>query len=90
MTCEHGTGRQILRRTSTDYGRVKRVFGPEQVAAAVETDRQWEQAGKGRKLPRRSVDRGGTVKSKGFVLYLIIPCVYDMLIQTLEARWKDD
>ena len=46
-----------LRQISADYARVKRVFGPEQVAAAVEADRQREQAEKGRKRPRRSVDR---------------------------------
>lgn len=42
-----------LRQISADYARVKRVFGPEQVAAAVEADRQREQAEKGRKRPRR-------------------------------------
>ena len=47
-----------LRQISADYTRVKRVFGPEQVEAAVEADRQREQAEKGRKRPRRSVDRG--------------------------------
>ena len=44
---------------SADYTRVKRVFGPEQVEAAVEADRQREQAEKGRKQPRHSLDRGG-------------------------------
>ena len=44
---------------SADYERVKRAFGPEQVAAAVEADRQREQAEKGRKRPRHSFDRGG-------------------------------
>lgn len=48
-----------LRQISADYTRVKRVFGPEQVEAAVETDKQREQAEKGRKRPRRSLDRGG-------------------------------
>ena len=48
-----------LRQISADYTRVKRVFGPEQVAAAVEADRQREQAEKGRKRPRQSHDRGG-------------------------------
>ena len=48
-----------LRQISADYTRVKRVFGPEQVEAAVETDRQREQAEKGRKRPRHSLDRGG-------------------------------
>ena len=38
---------------------LKRVFGPEQVEAAVEADRQREQAEKARKQTRRSVDRGG-------------------------------
>ena len=48
-----------LRQISADYTRVKRVFGPEQVEAAVEADRQREQAEKARKQTRRSVDRGG-------------------------------
>ena len=43
------------RQISADYPRVKRVFGPEQV----EADRQREQAEKGRKRPRHSLDRGG-------------------------------
>ena len=47
-----------LRQISADYTRVKRVFGPEQVAAAVEADKQREQAEKGRKRPRYSIDRG--------------------------------
>ena len=48
-----------LRQISADYTRVKRVFGPEQVEAAVEADKQREQAEKGRKRPRRSFDQGG-------------------------------
>nr|WP_213543662.1 plasmid recombination protein [Pusillibacter faecalis] len=48
-----------LRQISTDYTRVKRVFGPEQVVAAVAADKQREQAEKGRKRPRRSLERGG-------------------------------
>ncbi|MBS4785350.1 MAG: hypothetical protein KH009_04485 [Clostridiales bacterium] len=48
-----------LRQISADYARVKRVFGPEEAAAAVEADRQLEQAEKGRKRPRRSFDRYG-------------------------------
>ena len=48
-----------LRQISADYTRVKRVFGPEQVQAAVEADKQREQAEQGRKRPRRSLDRGG-------------------------------
>ena len=48
-----------LRQLSADYTRIKRVFGPEQVEAAVEADKQREQAEKGRKRPRRSLDRGG-------------------------------
>lgn len=48
-----------LRQISADYTRVKRVFGPEQVQAAVEADKQREQPEKGRKRPRRSLDRGG-------------------------------
>ena len=46
-----------LRQISADYTRVKRVFGPEQVAAAVEADKQREQAEKGRKRSRRSLGR---------------------------------
>ena len=46
-----------LRQISADYARVKRVFGPEQVEAAVEADKQREQAEKGRKRPRRSLER---------------------------------
>ena len=48
-----------LRQISADYERVKRVFGPEQVAAAVEADKQREQAEKARKWPWRFVDQGG-------------------------------
>ena len=47
-----------LRQISADYTRVKRVFGPEQVEAAVEADKQREQAENGRKRTRRSFDRG--------------------------------
>ena len=43
---------------SADYTRAKRVFGPEQVEAAVEADKQREQAENGRKRTRRSFDRG--------------------------------
>ena len=49
---------KALRQVSADYERVKRVFGPEQVETAVQVDKQWEQAEKSRKQPRRSVDRG--------------------------------
>ena len=49
---------KALRQVSADYTRVKRVFGPEQVEVAVQADKQREQAEKGRKRPRRSVDRG--------------------------------
>ena len=49
---------KALRQVSADYERVKRVFGPEQVAVAVQADKQREQAERGRKRPRRSVDRG--------------------------------
>ena len=48
-----------LRQISADYTRVKRIFVPEQIAAAVEADKQRGQAEKGRKRPRRSLDRGG-------------------------------
>ena len=47
-----------LRQISADYTRVKRVFGPEQVEAAVEADRQREQAEKGRKRPREQAEKG--------------------------------
>ena len=50
---------KALRQISADYERVKRVFGPEQVKAAVQADKQREQAEKGRKRPRRSLDWGG-------------------------------
>ena len=49
---------KALRQVSADYERVKRVFGLEQVEVAVQADKQREQAEKGRKRPRRSVDRG--------------------------------
>ncbi len=49
---------KALRQVSADYERVKRVFGPEQVEVVVQADKQREQAEKGRKRPRRSVDRG--------------------------------
>ncbi|MGE9972063.1 hypothetical protein ACQRD3_09985 [Candidatus Pseudoscillospira sp. SGI.172] len=48
-----------LRQISADYTRGKRVFGPEQVAAVVEADRQRKQAEKGHKRPRRSFSRDG-------------------------------
>ena len=48
-----------LRQISDNYTRVRRVFGPEQVEAAVEADKQREQAEKDRKRPRRSLDRDG-------------------------------
>ena len=48
-----------LRQISADYTRVKRAFGPEQIATAVEAAKQREQAEKARKWPRRSIDRGG-------------------------------
>lgn len=49
---------KTLRQVSADYERVKRVFGPEQVEVAVEADKQREQAEKGRKRLRHSLDRG--------------------------------
>ena len=53
------TENRKLRQISAGYARVKRVFGPEQIAAAMEADKQREQAEKGRKRPRRSLDWGG-------------------------------
>ena len=50
---------KALRQVSADYERVKRVFGPEQVEVAVQADKQRGQAEKGRKRPRRSIDREG-------------------------------
>ena len=52
------TENRKLRQISAGYARVKWVFGPEQVEVAVQADKQREQAEKGRKRPRRSVDRG--------------------------------
>ena len=49
---------KALRHISADYERVKRAFGPREVEAAVEAVRQWEQAEKARKRPRRSFDHG--------------------------------
>jgi len=46
---------KALWRISADYERVKRAFGPQEVKAA----KQREQAVKGRKRPRHSLDRGG-------------------------------
>ena len=46
---------------------LKRVFGPEQVEAAVEADKQREQAEKGRKRPRRSLDRSGRWLQKNLI-----------------------
>ena len=48
-----------LRQISADYIRVKRAFGPEQIAAVVEADKQRKQAKKGRKRPQHSLDRSG-------------------------------
>ena len=48
-----------LRQIFADDTRVKRVFGPEQVEAALEADTQRKQAENVRKQPRRSLDRGG-------------------------------
>lgn len=50
---------QALRQTSADYERDKQVFGPEQVKAAVQADRQREQVEKGSKRPQRSIGREG-------------------------------
>ena len=50
---------KALRQVSADYERVKRAFGPEQVKAAVQADKQREQAERGRKRPRRFLDWGG-------------------------------
>ena len=44
---------KALRQVSADYQRVKRVFGPERVEAAVQADKQREQVEKGRKRPKR-------------------------------------
>ena len=48
-----------LRQISADYERVKRAFGSAQMMAAVQAHKQREQAEKGRKRPRRSLDREG-------------------------------
>ena len=48
---------KTLRQVSADYERVKRVFGPEQVQAAVQADKQREQAEKGRQQFKHIFDR---------------------------------
>ena len=48
---------KALRQVSADYERVKRVFGPEQIEAAVVADKQREQAERGYKRRRNLVDR---------------------------------
>ena len=48
-----------LRQISAGDTRGKGVFGPEQVEAAMEADKQREPAEKACKQPRRSLDRGG-------------------------------
>lgn len=50
---------KALRQVSADYERVKRVFGPEQVEAAVEAMCQREQVDRGRKRPKRSFGLDG-------------------------------
>lgn len=49
---------KALRQVSADYERAKRVFGPEQVKAAVRADKQREQAEKSGNRTRRTFDRG--------------------------------
>ena len=49
---------KALRQVSADYERAKRVFGPEQVKAAVRADKQQEQAEKSGNRTRRTFDRG--------------------------------
>ena len=49
---------KALRGVAADYERVKRAFGPQEVEVAVEAAKQWEQAEKARKRPRRSFSRG--------------------------------
>ena len=58
---------KALRQVSADYERAKRVFGPEQVKAAVRADKQREQAEKSGNRTRRTFDRGC------FINNLIIP-----------------
>ena len=50
---------KVLRQVSADYKRVKRVFGPEQVKAAVQADKQREKAEKAHKRSRRAFSRDG-------------------------------
>ena len=50
---------KALRQVSAEYERAKRVFGPEQVKAAVRADKQREQAEKSGNRTRRTFDRGG-------------------------------
>lgn len=47
---------KALRGVAADYERVKRAFGPQEVEQAVEADKQREQAEKGHKRSRCSVD----------------------------------
>ena len=47
------TETRTLRQISADYERVKRVFGPEQIEAAVVANKQREQAEKVRKRASR-------------------------------------
>lgn len=49
---------KALRGVAANYERVKRAFGPQEVEQAVEAAKQWEQAEKARKRPRRSFSRG--------------------------------
>lgn len=50
---------KALRGVAANYERVKRAFGPQEVEQAVEDAKQWEQAEKARKRPRRSFSRDG-------------------------------
>ena len=47
---------KTMRGVSANYERVRRAFGPQEVEAAVEADKQRERAEKTRKRPRRCLD----------------------------------
>lgn len=54
--------RNMLREEVRDYDRVKRAFGEEQVAAAVEAAKQREQAEKTSRRSQRTYDRDGPIR----------------------------
>lgn len=51
----------------SDYKRVKRAFGHQEVEQAVEAICRREQADKARKRPQRSIERGGRQKRQMYI-----------------------